>query len=151
MVQAGFAQSSADPCVFTRFEDHAVIIAVYVDALILLADVIEDMLELKSLLSEHFEMKDMGQLHYFLGVNVVYRNDCIWLHQNQYIKSMLQKFGLKDTNTVSTPADCDVILVKDDQVSKLADQMDYQSMVGSLLYVALLTHPDIAQAVSTVA
>ena len=138
MVQAGFAQSNADPYVFTRFEDHAVIVAVYVDDLILLADVIEDMLELKSLLSKHFIMKDMGH------VNFVYGNCCIWLHQNQYIKSMLQSL-VSRMQTVSTLADCDVKLVKDDQVSKLADQMEYQSMVGSLLYVALLTRPDIAQ------
>ncbi len=52
---------------------------------------------------------------------------------------------------MSTPADCDVKLVSDDKVSKLTDQVEYQSMVGSLLYVALLTRPDIAQAVGTVA
>ncbi len=68
----------------------------YVDELILLADVIEDLIDLKSLLSEHFKMKDMGQLHYYLGVNVVYGKDFIWLHQNQYIESKLRKFGLKD-------------------------------------------------------
>ncbi len=72
MVQTRFVQSNGDPCVYTRFEDHAIIVAVYVDDLILLADVIEDLIDLKSLLSECFKMKDMGQLHYYLGVNVVY-------------------------------------------------------------------------------
>lgn len=41
------------------------------------------------------------------------------------------------TNTVSTSADCNVKLVKDDHVSKSTDQSEYQSMVGSLLYVAV--------------
>jgi len=91
MVQAGFAQNNAYPCDFTQFEDHAV----YVDDLILLADVIEDISELKSLLSERFKIKDMGQLHYYLGVNVIYGNDCIWLHQNQYSQCS-KKFGIKD-------------------------------------------------------
>ncbi len=71
-VQTEFVQSNEDPCVYTRFENHAIIVAVYVDDLILLADVIEDLIDLKSLLSERFKMKDMGQLHYYLGVNVVY-------------------------------------------------------------------------------
>lgn len=150
MVQAGFVQSNADPCVFTRFEDHTTIVAVYVDDLIIFTDIIDDMTETKSLLSKQFKMKDMGQLHYFLGVNVIYGQNCVWLHQNQYIKSMLQKFALTDANTVSTPADCSVTLVKDDQVSKSVNQVEYQSMVGSLLYVAMMTRPDIAQAVATV-
>ena len=63
---------------------------------------------------------------------------------------MLRKFGLADANTVSTPADCSVKLVKDDHVSKPTDQVEYQSMVGSLLYIAMGTRPDIAQAVGAV-
>ena len=57
---------------------------------------------------------------------------------------MLSKFGLEDANTVSTPADCNIKLfklVKDDHVSKPTDQVAYQSMVGSLLYVAMDTRP----------
>lgn len=73
--------------------------------------------------------------------------DGIWLHQKQYILSMLQKFGLMDAKPVSTPADHNVRLVKDDNISrKLEDKATYQSMVGSLLYAAMATRPDIAQA-----
>ena len=150
MIQAGFVQSNADPCVFIRLDEHTTILAVYVDDLILIADVIEVMLETKRLLSERFRMKDMGQLHYCLGVNIVYGPNCVWLHQKQYITLMLRKFGLADANTVSTPADCNVKLVKDDHVSKFTDQGEYQSMVGSLLYIAMGTRPDIAQAVGVV-
>ena len=150
MMQAGFVQSNADPCVFIRLDEHTTIVAVYVDDLILITDVIEVMLEIKGLLSERFRMKDMGQLHYCLGVNIVYGQNCVWLHQKQYITLMLGKFGLTDVNTVSTPADCNVKLVKDDHVSKSTDQVEYQSMVGSLLYIAMGTRPDIAQAVGAV-
>lgn len=150
MMQAGFVQSNADPCVFIRLDEHTTIVAVYVDDLILITDVIEVMLETKELLSERFRMKDMGQLHYCLGVNIVYGQNCVWLHQKQYITLMLGKFGLTDANTVSTPADCNVKLVKDDHVSKSTDQVEYQSMVGSLLYIAMGTRPDIAQAVGAV-
>ena len=80
-------------------------------------------------------MKDMGQLHYCLGVNNVCEQNCVWLHQMQYITLMLRKFGLADANTVSTPANCNIKLVKDDHVSKSTDQVVYQSMVGSLLYI----------------
>ena len=144
MIQIGFVQSDADSCVFTRLNEHTTIIAVYyVDDLILISDVIEVLLETKGLLSEQFRMKDMGPLHYCLG-------NCVWLHQKQYIKLMLKKFGLADANNVSTPADCNVKLVKYDQVSGSTDHVEYQSMVGSLLYAGLRTRPDIAQAVGAV-
>ena len=106
MVQSGFVQSDADPCVFIRLDEHTTIVAVYVDDLILITDIIEVMVETKRLLSEQFRMKDMGQLHYCLGVNIVYGQNRVWLHQKQYISLMLGKFGLEDANTVSTPADC---------------------------------------------
>ena len=150
MMQAGFVQSSADPCVFTRLDEHTTIVAVYVDDLILTTDVKGAMLETKRCLSEQFKMKDMGQLHYCLGVNIVFGQKWAWLHQQQYIMLMLRKFALTDTNTVSTPADCNVKLVKDDHVSKPTDQVEYRSMVGSLLYIAMGTHPDIAQEVGAV-
>ena len=95
-------------------------------------------------------MKDMGQLHYCLGVNIVYGQNCVWLHQKHYITLMLRKFGLAYANTVSTPANCNVKLVKDDHVGKSTDQVEYQSMVGSLLYIAMGTRPDITQAVGVV-
>ena len=94
-------------------------------------------------------MKDMGQLHYCL-VDIVFGQNCVWLHQQQYIMLMLRKFGLADANTVSTLADCNIKLVKDDHVSKPTDQVEYQSMVGSLLNIAMGTRPDIAQAVGAV-
>ena len=95
-------------------------------------------------------MKDMGQLHYCLGVYIVYGRSCVWLHQKQCIALTLRKFGLADANTVSTPADCNVKLVKADDMSKPIDQVEYQSMIGSLIYIAMGTRPDIAQAVGAV-
>ena len=55
--------------------------------------------------------------------------------------------GLAEAKTVSTPANFSAKLRKDDDTSKMADPTLYQSMVGSLLYAAMGTRPDIAQAV----
>ncbi len=94
----------------------------------------------KKVLSGRFKMKDMGPLHYCLGVSVVQDEEGIWIHQNQYILSMLCKFGLMDAKPVSTPADSNVRLKKGDGVSKpLESNSSYQSMVGSLLYAATAT------------
>jgi hypothetical protein len=77
-------------------------------------------------------------------------HNCVWLHQQQYITLVLRKFGLADVNTVSNSADCNVKLVKDDHMSKPTDPIEYQSMADSLLYIAMGTRPDIAQAVGAV-
>ena len=58
---------------------------------------------------------------------------------------MIQKYGLTDAKTVSTPSDLNVKLRKDNSVSKQVNSVTYQSMVGSLLCAVIATRPDIAQ------
>ena len=153
MKSTGFTQCTADPCVFVRvIGDNLTIVAVYVDDLILVTVNQAEMDELKEALACRFKMKDMGELHYCLGISVVQdkKNGCLGIHQKQYIQKMLEKFKMVDAKTVTTPADINVKLVKDDGVSRKVDQSHYQSIVGSLLYAAIATRPDIAQAVSAV-
>ena len=144
----GFTQASADPCVFIRKEDTLTIIAVHVDDLMILAKNISEMDSLKL----QFKMKDMGQLHYYVGVYIVQdkENKQVFLHQGQYIEKMLKKFGQREAKPVSTPADLNVKLQKENGFCRPVDVISYQSVVGSLLYAALATRPDIAQAVGVV-
>ncbi|KAL7399994.1 hypothetical protein ABVT39_005028 [Epinephelus coioides] len=108
----------------------------------------ESMDELKVTLKERYKM-DMGELSYILGISVVQdkAKNCVFLHQKHYIET---KYGMNNANPIATPADANVKLKKDDGVSKPVNPSTYQSMVGSLLYAAMATRPDIAQAVSVV-
>ena len=74
----------------------------------------------------------------------------IRLNQSRYLLKILEKYGLTEAKTVSTPADPNVKLLRDDGWSKKVNSIRYQSMVGSLLHAARATRPDIAQAVSVV-
>ena len=152
MEQIGFRSCSADPCVYIRAENSVSIVAVYVDDLIILTSTQEEMDSVKADLEEKFRMKDMGLLHYCLGITIVQNggHKCIWMHQNQYILGMLRRYGMADAKPSPTPADLSVKLVKCDDTSKSIDRVVYQSMVGSLLYVAMATRPDIAHAVGVV-
>ena len=105
------------------------------------------MVHLKNCLAAQFKMKDMGPLHYLLGITVVQGEDCISIHQKQYILRLVKRFRMEDAKPVSTPADISVKLTKDDGVSKEVDSTEYQSLVGSLLYAAIATRPDISQAI----
>jgi len=152
MESIGFRQTTADPCVYVRNGNTTAIVAVYVDDLILITETPEEMEKLKSMLAAQFKMKDMGKLHYCLGVTVEQdeQQKCVWIHQKQYILNMLKRYGLLEAKTVSTPTDLNVRLQKNDGVSNPVNPIQYQSTVGSLLYTAITTRPDIAQAVGIV-
>ena len=148
-----FIQSIADPCIFISGEEaNLTIIAVYVDDLIIITKTPEAMKKIKESLAARFKMKDLGKLHYCLGISIQYDEEKghLWMNQRQYIQSLLERYGLAQAKTVSTPADINVKLVKNDGVSKPVNQVNYQSMVGSLLYASIATRPDIAQAVGAV-
>jgi hypothetical protein len=152
MISQGFEQSAADPCVFIRkVNDQLAIVAVHVDDIILLTETEQEMIDLKASLAARFQMKDMGKLHYCLGVNIKTMDGVLPMSQEQYIHKILHKYKLQDCKPVSTPMDVNVKLVKDDGYSKAVDPVEYQSMVGSLIYAAIATRPDIAHAVGTLA
>ena len=119
----GFKESVADPCIFVRQKKELQIIVVYVDDLILLSKSSEQMQQLKEDLSHRFKMKDLGKLHYCLGTSVTLdeSSQTIRLNQSRYLVKILEKYGLTEANSVSTPADPNVKLLKDDGCSKKVD------------------------------
>jgi len=102
-----FKQSDADPCIYIRNTVTLSIIAVYVDDLIIASLNEEQLRQVKQMLQSGFEMKDMGELHYCLGIVVRQNKDeeSVQMQQKHYILSLLDKGGLKDCKTVSTPSD----------------------------------------------
>ena len=138
-------KGTADPCIYIKESGTLAIVAVYVDDLIVIASTVVEMQQIKKSLALQFQMKDMGKLHYCLGINIEQNevDKSLLMHQKQYILNMLEKYQLSEANTVSTPADISVKLKKDDGISKEVNSVTYQSIVGSLLYSAIATRPDI--------
>jgi hypothetical protein len=65
-----------------KTDDGIVVIVIYVDDLIITGDSDEDIFDLKKLLKQKFEMKDLGELRYFLGIEVIQSPKGIWLLQS---------------------------------------------------------------------
>jgi len=150
MKSPNFQQSHADPCIFIKRSeesDNLIVIAIYLDDLIIIASTEREMSQVKSGLSSYFKMTDLGSLHFCLGVNMEQTEEGVILSQKQYIEKLLEPYGLQDANPVSTPMDLNVKLVADDGYSKPVDRIRYKSMIGSLLYAAIATRPDISHAV----
>ena len=145
--EEGFVPTPADQCVYNRSLDGVqTIIGVYVDDLVILSDEDAELLNVKEMLSGRFSMKDMGQLHYCLGMSVQQGEGRLKLSQNAYVEQILRKFGMHNCNPASTPMATDVKLQKDDG-STSTDERMYQSIIGSLMYLATATRPDISYAV----
>ena len=109
----------------------------------------------KSDLSNHFEMTDLGELAWILGIQV--KRDriskTITLSQAAYIDSVVKRFNLESASPLQTPIDPSVHLSKD-QSPATPRQFDdmrnvpYREAVGSLMYAAIGTRPDITYAVT---
>ncbi|GKV07965.1 hypothetical protein SLEP1_g19658 [Rubroshorea leprosula] len=92
-----------------------------------------------------FSIKDLGALNYFLGVNAIFTPAGLFLSQAQYIRDLLDKFGMAEAKPISSPMATAALQLH--QGLKLSDPSSYRSLVGSLQYLNL-TRPDITFAVN---
>ena len=140
--------SSSDPCLFIRkcSNGRNLMVAIYVDDGILVGDKVDiDQFLLK--LNAEFRIT-IGTLETFLGMQIETGKDgSIFVHQEAYTKSILRRFNMMDANPVKTP--CQRWTREPDE-PVLEKSVAYRQAVGSLLYLAMTTRPDLSYAVSIV-
>ena len=88
-----------------------------------------------------FEMSMVGELNYFLGLQVKQRNNGIFIFQEKYAKNLVKRFGLDSKKHTSTPMSSSAKLSLD-AAGVDVDPTLYRSMISSLLY---LTSPSFGQ------
>nr|GEU85470.1 hypothetical protein [Tanacetum cinerariifolium] len=91
------------------------------------------------------DMSSMGELAFFLGLQVKQNEDEIFISQDKYVNEILNKFGFSDVKTASTPMETHKTLLKDKKREDVDEHM-YRSMIGSLMYLTS-SRPDIMFAV----
>jgi hypothetical protein len=109
-------------------------------------------IEVKAKLSEKYKILNLSPACHFLGIEI-YRDEIgtgISLGQKAYITTILKRFGMEHSHSVLTPMDPNVKLdlAEDRGEKELENITDYQAVVGSLMYTALATQPDISYAVA---
>nr|GEX58422.1 uncharacterized mitochondrial protein AtMg00810-like [Tanacetum cinerariifolium] len=87
----------------------------------------------------------MGELIFFLGLQVKQKEDGIFISQDKYVNEILNKFGFSDVKTTSTPMEAHKTLLKDEKGEDIDEHL-YRSMIGSLMYLTS-SRPDIMFAV----
>ena len=92
-------------------------------------------------MANEFEMSMIGELSYFLGLQIKQMKDGTFISQGKYIKDMIKKFGLQEATPMSTPMGTNDQLGSDAS-RNMVDQKLYRSIIGSLLYVTA-SRPDV--------
>nr|GEU98755.1 hypothetical protein [Tanacetum cinerariifolium] len=140
------AMGTIDQTLFIRWQrGDFILVQVYVDDIIFGSSNLQLCREFKALMHEKFQMSAMGELNFFLGLQVLQKEDGIFLSQDKYVGDILKKFGHSDVRLANTLMNKENPWGKDG-TGKDVDLHHYRSMIGSLMYLTA-SKPDIMFAV----
>jgi hypothetical protein len=142
LFERGFEMGKVDQTLsLLRQGRDILIVQVYVDDIFfggssnsLVARFAEDM-------SRKFEMSMMGELQFFLGLEIKQSKEGTFVHQAKYTKDIVREFKMEDSKAMTTPMSTTTALDADEE-GEHVDQKEYRSMIESLLYLSA-TRPDI--------
>ncbi|CAM8912977.1 unnamed protein product [Rhodiola kirilowii] len=138
----GYERGKVDKTLFLlRTDKHLLIVQVHVDDIIFGSTSDELVKSFTKLLESEFEMSMVGELTFFLGIQVRQLENGTEISQQKYLSEVVKKYGLGDSKHVNTPSSPNESLIKDD-ASPRTDATRYRGMIGSLLYLTT-SRPDI--------
>nr|GEY24652.1 hypothetical protein [Tanacetum cinerariifolium] len=142
LIDNGFQKGSIDTTLFIKKKDeHIMVIQIYVDDIIFGSTNPKYCTKFSKLVEKHFEMSMMGEMKFFLGLQVNQFSNGIVIDQSKYILDILKRFWMENYVTVPTPM-VEQAKLKLNLVGKPVDHTIYQSMIGSLMYLTS-SRPDI--------
>ncbi|GJZ72492.1 putative ribonuclease H-like domain-containing protein [Tanacetum coccineum] len=146
LLSNGFQRGQIDQTLFIkRQKGHILLVQIYVDDIIFGSTKQELCDEFEKLMKDKFQMSSMGELTFFLGLQIKQKKNGIFINQDKYVHEILRKFNYSDVKTASTPTDLEKPLVKDGDAAEVDEHL-YRSMIGSLMYLTA-SRPDIMFAV----
>nr|GEU33447.1 hypothetical protein [Tanacetum cinerariifolium] len=149
ILENGFQRGKIDQTLFIkRKKGDILLVQIYVDDIIFGSTNKDLCKAFKKLMKDKFQMSSMGELTFFLGLQVKQKLDGIFISQDKYVAEILRKFRLIDEKSVSTPIDTEKPLLKDLDGEDV-DVHTYRSIIGSLMYLTS-SRPDIMFAVNDV-
>jgi hypothetical protein len=140
--------NEADKCTYYRYGGgEGVILCLCVDDILILGMSLDVIKETKDFLSNNFEMKDLGEADVILNIKLLREgNGGVTLVQSHFVEKVLSRFGYRECEPTPTPYDPSKLLKKNNRISR--DQLRYSQIIGSLMYLASATRPDISFTVS---
>lgn len=151
LVVVGFRPTQSDPCVYVHGSgDTLVLLTLYVDDILISGKDPALISKLKKELKDRFEMTDMGEVKLILGMEVQrnYEEGTLTITQQNYVHSILERYGMQDANAASTPGYGQELSTNqpEDKLLGASEAKRYQSITGSILYLAQCTRFDLTYA-----
>ena len=131
-----------------RTDKCTILLLLYVDDMIIIGDDFSGIQELKDFLNQQFEMKDLGHLSYFLGLEITYSTNELYITQAKYASELLSRARLIDSKTVDTSIELNAHLTPSRE-KPLSNSSLYRYLVGNLVYLTVI-RPDISYAIHQV-
>ncbi|CAL9009693.1 unnamed protein product [Prunus brigantina] len=145
---AGFRQSKADYSLFTKVKGTSFVgVLIYVDDILVTGNDAQEIQLLKDSLLRQFRIKDLGNLKYFLGIEVSRSRKGIFMSQRKYALDILQDAGLLGARPETFPMEQNLKL-SPTEGDLLNDPTRYRRLVGKLIYLTV-TRPDLVYSVQT--
>ncbi|GJU62608.1 putative ribonuclease H-like domain-containing protein [Tanacetum coccineum] len=146
LLKSGYRRGTIDKTLFIKKDKNDImLVQVYVDDIIFGSTKRSWCDEFEALMKSRFQMSSMGELTFFLGLQVKQKEDGIFISQDKYVAEILKKFDFASVKTASTPIETQKPLTKDEEAADV-DVHLYRSMIGSLMYLTA-SRPDIMFAV----
>ncbi|GJV54571.1 retrovirus-related pol polyprotein from transposon TNT 1-94 [Tanacetum coccineum] len=146
LIKSGFTKGVVDPTLFTRKAGkHILLVQIYVDDIIFASTNPKACKLFAFEMNSTFKMSMMGQMSFFLGLQVSQNPRGIFINQSKYAQEILKKFGFDTCTPIDTPM-AERPDLDEDKGGKLIDPTRFRGMVGSLMYLSA-SRPDIVFAV----
>lgn len=150
LLSMNFTQSKADYSLFILTKDESItLVLIYVDDLLISGNCNNSINSLKAMLSEVFHMKDLGDVTYFLGLEISRSESGFFVSQRKYTTDLLNDYNLLNTTPLKLPIDLHLKLTPD-KGTPLENPQPYQRLLGRLIYLTT-TRPDITFSVHVLA
>ncbi|GJW20187.1 retrovirus-related pol polyprotein from transposon TNT 1-94 [Tanacetum coccineum] len=146
LISQQFSKGAVDPTLFTRHAGNDILLVqIYVDDIIFASTNTAMCDEFANQMTNKFKMSMMGQMSFFLGLQISQSPRGIFINQSKYASEIVKKYGLHSTDSVDTPMIENKKLDEDLQ-GKPVDATLYRGMIGSLMYLTS-SRPDLNHAV----
>lgn len=148
LLKIGFERTHADPCLY-KLRGTELFVCLYVDDLLMVHAPDVDPTAVLNGLKQVFQLGSVEPLEYFLGFEISPTDCGLHVGQRRYCLDMLRRFGFHNSTPVATPAAVlrNGIKLSTGELLDGNEVSDYRAKVGSLLWLALGSRPDIAHAV----
>jgi hypothetical protein len=135
LLEHGYVMGSVDKTLFTlNHGTDFLLVQIYLDDIIFGGSSHTLMSRFQEMMESEFQMSMMGELTFFLGIQVKQTKQGTFVHQAKYMKDLMKKFNMAELKPVSTPMSSTASLGPDED-GEAMDQREYRSMIGSLLYL----------------